>query len=215
MDNGKPNTPGFSNTLSNSIPCVSNYPFIMGNQFTKEERDHVTYLLIKYENVFAIIMKDLGRCKTMQFSRDLTNETPIYQKKHRLNKHEWELVDERCKELHEVGFIQPSRSNFATATIMITNKDSLGLWTKKRMCKDYRPFNLVTPQDKYPMPIPEELFNNIGDLNIFTIVDLRQGFNQIVLAAKDRKKMTFHGRNKSWEWLVMHFRLKNAPIFFQ
>jgi hypothetical protein len=65
MDSGKPNTQGFSNTLSNSIPCVSNYPFIMGNQFTKEERDHVTYLLIKYENVFAIIMKDLGRCKTM------------------------------------------------------------------------------------------------------------------------------------------------------
>jgi hypothetical protein len=35
----------------------------------------------------------------------------------------------------------------------------------------------VTPQDRYPMPILEELFNNIGDLNIFTIVDLRQGFN--------------------------------------
>ncbi len=25
LDSGKPNTPGFSNTLSNSIPCVSNY----------------------------------------------------------------------------------------------------------------------------------------------------------------------------------------------
>jgi hypothetical protein len=31
LDSGKPNTPGFSNTLSNSIPCVSNYPFVMGN----------------------------------------------------------------------------------------------------------------------------------------------------------------------------------------
>jgi hypothetical protein len=27
----EPNTLGFSNTLSNSIPCVSNYPFVMGN----------------------------------------------------------------------------------------------------------------------------------------------------------------------------------------
>jgi hypothetical protein len=42
------------------------------------------------------------------------------------------------------------------------------------------------------MPIPEELFDNIGDSNIFTIVDLKQGFNQIVLVAKDRKKMAFH-----------------------
>jgi hypothetical protein len=51
LDNGEPNTPSSSNTLSNSIPCVSNYPFIMGNQLTKKEKDQVTDLLIKFENV--------------------------------------------------------------------------------------------------------------------------------------------------------------------
>jgi hypothetical protein len=39
LDSGKPNTLGFLNTLSNSNPCVSNYPFVMGNQLTKKERD--------------------------------------------------------------------------------------------------------------------------------------------------------------------------------
>jgi hypothetical protein len=39
LDSGEPNTPGFSNTLYNSIPCVSNYPFVMGNQLTKKERE--------------------------------------------------------------------------------------------------------------------------------------------------------------------------------
>jgi hypothetical protein len=94
---------------------------------------------------------------------------------------------------------------------MPSKKDLARLWTKKRMCGDYKPLNLITPQDKYPMPIPEELFDNIGDSNIFTIVDPKQGFNQIVLAVKDRKKMTLHGSNKLWEWLVMPFGL---PIFF-
>jgi hypothetical protein len=98
---------------------------------------------------------------------------------------------------------------------MPAKKNSAGLWTEKRMCEDYRPLNLVTPQDRYPMPILEELFDSIGDSNIFTIVDLRQGFNQIVFAAKDCKKTTFHGSNKLWEWLVMPFGLKNAPVFFQ
>jgi hypothetical protein len=65
------------------------------------------------------------------------------------------------------------------------------------------------------MPILEKLLNNIGDSNIFIIVDLKQGFNQIVLVANDCKKTTFHGSNKLWEWLVMPFGLKNAPIFFQ
>ncbi len=132
-----------------------------------------------------------------------------------MSKHEWELIDERCKELHEVGLIQPSNSNFVAAIIMPTKKDSIRLWIKKRMSKDYRPLNLVTPQDRYPMPILKELFDSIGDSKIFTIVDLKQGFNQIVLVAKDCKKMTFHGSNKLWEWLVMPFGLKNAHVFFQ
>jgi hypothetical protein len=42
-------------------------------------------------------MKDLSRYKTMHFFIDFTDETPIYQRKHRLNKHEWEFVDERCE----------------------------------------------------------------------------------------------------------------------
>jgi hypothetical protein len=132
-----------------------------------------------------------------------------------LNKHEWELVDERCKELHEVGLIQPSNSNFATIITMLIKMDSIGLWTEKRMCEDHKSSNLVTLKDKYLRPILEKLFHNIKDLNIFTIVGLRQGFNQIVLTMKDCKKTTFHGNNKLWEWLVMPFGLKNALVFFQ
>jgi hypothetical protein len=68
-------------------------------------------------------MKDLGRCKTMQFFIDLVDETSIYQRRHRLNKHEWELVDERCKELHEASFIQPLSFDFAIVIVMLTKKD--------------------------------------------------------------------------------------------
>jgi len=63
----------------------------------------------------------------MQFSINLTDETPIYQRRHRLNNHEWELVDERCKELHEVSLIQPSSFDFVAATIMLAKKEVRGL----------------------------------------------------------------------------------------
>jgi len=41
----------------------------------------------------------------MQFFIDLIDETFVYGRRHRLNKHEWERVDERCKEFHEGGLI--------------------------------------------------------------------------------------------------------------
>ncbi len=122
LDSGEPNTPSSSNTFSN-------YPFVMGNKLTKKERNQVTDLLIKYENVFAFSMKYLSRCKIMQFSINFIDETPIYRRRHGLSKHEWKLVDERCKELHEAGLIQPLSSNFATTIIMPVKKDSAGLWT--------------------------------------------------------------------------------------
>jgi len=56
---------------------------------------------------------------------------------------------------------------------MLAKKDLVGLWIEKRMCEDYKPLNLVTPQDRYPLPILEEMFDNIGNSNIFTILDLR------------------------------------------
>jgi hypothetical protein len=90
-----------------------------------------------------------------------------------LSKHEWELVDERCKKLHEAGLIQPSSFDFVAVIVMPAKKDLVGLWTEKRMCRDYRPLNLVTRHDMYPMPVLEELFDSIGDSNIFTIMDLR------------------------------------------
>jgi hypothetical protein len=72
------------------------------------------------------------------------DETPIYWRRHKLNKHEWELVDERCKKFHEVGLIQPLRYNFTTTIVMSAKKDASILWTVKKMCGDYRPLNLVT-----------------------------------------------------------------------
>lgn len=42
------------------------------------------------------------------------------------------------------------------------------------MCGDYRPINQVVPHDKYPMPNSKEIFNDLYDSCMFSILDLKK-----------------------------------------
>jgi hypothetical protein len=64
-------------------------------------------------------------------------------------------------------------------------KNIFGDWTEKRMCGDYRPVNRKTKSDRYPIPMPDELFDALGFARIFSILDLRSGYHQLLLLLGD------------------------------
>jgi len=66
------------------------------------------------------------------------------------------------------GIIQPSRSPFASPVIFISQKD--GTW---RLCVDYRELNNQTIKDKCPMPVVEEVIDDLAGSKIFSKIDLR------------------------------------------
>ena len=70
-------------------------------------------------------------------------------------------------------------------------------------------------QDRYPMPVPEDIFDDIKGCQYFTIMDMRQGFNQIVMRPLVKEKTAFWASNRRWKWKVMPFGLKNAGACFQ
>jgi hypothetical protein len=49
----------------------------------------------------------------------------------------------------------------------------------QRMCVDYRSLNEVTIKNKYPLPIIEDLFDQMKGASVFSKIDLRLGYHQL------------------------------------
>ncbi|GJP55553.1 hypothetical protein CLOM_g14511 [Closterium sp. NIES-68] len=126
-----------------------------------------------------------------------------------------EICRGKCRELLDAGLIRPSNSAYAAATVVAARTDLTGEVLARRMCGDYRELNRITKADRYSMPTAEEIFDRLEGAVIFSTLDMRQGFNQIVIREEDKCKTAFHGVVGLYEWNVMPFGLRNASAVFQ
>jgi hypothetical protein len=158
----------------------------VGGQLGERERQYVAAVVEKNRNVFAFSLEEIGQFKLFEVELKLKSEQPIFERRRKHSLREWELVDERGRELEAAGIVEECDNDFAANSVMAAKKDPEGNWKLTRFCTDLRAVNEQTAEDRYPMPLPEEVLEGLGHAKFYSTIDIRGAFHQLVVKESDR-----------------------------
>jgi len=83
-----------------------------------------------------------------------------------------------------------------------------------RLCVDYRQLNKLTIKNKYLLPRIDDLLDQLKRAGVFSKIDFRSGYHQILVKPEDVQKTAFRSRYGHYEYVVMPFGVTNALVVF-
>lgn len=119
-------------------------------------------------------------------------------------------IERQMAEMLKSGLIQHSVSPFSSSVPLVKKKDQT--W---RFCVDFKHLNAITIKCEYPVPIIDELLDELAHASWFTCLDLIVGYHQVNLKLEEEFKTTFQTHSGHYEFRVMAFGLSGAPATFQ
>ena len=172
-------------------------------------------ILHEYREIFYIEGDRLTYAKLATHDIETSTNIPINRRQYRFPEATKMQINEQIDEMLKLGIIRPSKSPWNAPVLCVPKKlDAEGI-KRYRLVVDFRALNLITKPFIYPIPLINEILDNIGESRYFTTIDLKSGFYQIPINPKDAAKTAFSTLKGHFEFTRMPMGLRNSPSTFQ
>ena len=153
----------------------------------ERERPSVIPVAHEFEDVFLDEVPGLPPSREVEFSIDLVPGTGVVSMApYRMAPAELVELKKQIEELMEKQFIRPSTSPWGAPMLLVKKKDGSSC-----LCVDFRQLNKMTIKNKYPLPRFDDLMDQLHGSLMFSKIDLRLGYHQILIKADDVQKTAF------------------------
>ena len=182
------------------------------NELTKEDMLSFPIEYLDFVDVFSKSKADILPEHRIWDIAIETNDkfVPKWGPLYSLSADEMSLLKEYIDGMLEKQFIRPSSSPCGAPVLFVPKKNG-----KLRLCVDYRALNSMTEKDRYPLPLIDNLIDQLRESIIYTALDLKGAYNLVRIKKGDEWKTAFRTRYGHFEYNVMPFGLTNAPATFQ
>ena len=105
-----------------------------------------------------------------------------------------EKIKHKIQEFLQKGHIEPKYSPCRSPIVLVQKKD--GTW---QICIDYIALNKIIVRNWYPIPLIDDLLDQLKGENVFNNIDLKSGYHQVSIEPTDVWKITFKSKEGLFE----------------
>lgn len=175
-------------------------------------KEEMNKLCKKYNKVFFIEGDKFEHTDVIRHHIQLKPGTqPVFTRQYRIPESQKEEVQRQINEMETKGIIEKSDSPWNSPLLLVPKKANEAGERKFRLVVDYRKLNSVTIPQAYPIPLIDEIVDQMGDSKIFTTLDLQGAFHQIPLDHSSREYTAFSTSFQKFQYCSSPFGLHSSP----